>query len=88
MVARAGGYNREEFKGARGVTQGYQLSPTIFNLVVDVVVCYWVTMSLDEAEKRVRGGTRVGTKLPYSKRTTAWWRHPTPAGYSRRLTHY
>ena len=38
MVARAGGYYMEAFKGARGVTQGYPLSPTIFNVVLDAVV--------------------------------------------------
>ena len=34
------------------MTQGNPLSPTIFNVVVDVVVRHWVTMALDEAEKR------------------------------------
>ena len=41
MVARAGGYYGEAFKGARGVTQGDPLSPTIFNVVVDAVVRHW-----------------------------------------------
>ena len=52
MVVRAGGYYWEAFKGARGVMQGYPLSPTIFNAGVDAVVRHWVTMALDEAEKR------------------------------------
>ena len=38
MVARAGGYYGASFKGARGVTQGDPISPTIFNVVVDAVV--------------------------------------------------
>ena len=38
MAARAGGYNRKAFKGARGVMQGDPLSPTIFNVVVDTFV--------------------------------------------------
>ena len=38
MVARAGSYYGKGFKGDRGVTQGDPLSPTIFNVVVDVVV--------------------------------------------------
>ena len=40
MVAWAGGYFGTGFKGARGVTQGDPLSPTIFNVVVDAVVCH------------------------------------------------
>ena len=36
MVARAGGYYGEAFKGARGVTQGDPLSPTIFNVVGEI----------------------------------------------------
>ena len=56
MVARAGGYYRDDFKGAWGVTQGDLLSPTIFNVVVDVVVRHWATMALEEAEKRAERG--------------------------------
>ena len=50
MVARAAGYYRTEFGGERGVTQGNLLSPTIFNVVVDVVVRKWVNGLVDEAE--------------------------------------
>ena len=42
MAARAGGYYEAAFKGARGVTQGNPLSPTIFNEVVDAVVRHWL----------------------------------------------
>ena len=52
MVARAGGYYGTGFKGERGVTQGYPLSPTIFNVVVDAVVHHWVTLEVKEAETR------------------------------------
>ena len=38
MVVRAGGYYGTAFQGAREVTQGDPLSPTIFNVVVDAVV--------------------------------------------------
>ena len=48
MVARLGGYYRETFKGARGVTQGEPLSPTIFTGVVDEVFHHWVKMELEE----------------------------------------
>ena len=52
MAARAGGYYGTEFQGARGVTQGYLLSPTIFNVVVDAVVRNWVTVMVEGAEER------------------------------------
>ena len=56
MVAKAGGYCGEAFKGARGMTQGDPLSPTIFNVVVDAVVRHWVTLAMAEAEKRGERG--------------------------------
>ena len=46
MAERAGGYYGAAFKGDRGVTQGYLLSPTILNVVVDSVVIYWGTVML------------------------------------------
>ena len=56
MAARAGGYYGTGFKGARGVTQGDPLSPTIFNVVVDALVCHWVTLSVEDAEKKGERG--------------------------------
>ena len=50
MVEWAGGYYGTDFKGERGVTQGEQLSPTIFNMVVDAVVRHWVQGVVEEAE--------------------------------------
>ena len=44
MMAKAGGCFRRPFKGYRGVTQEDPLSPTIFNVVVDVVIRHWVTV--------------------------------------------
>ena len=44
------------FKGARGVTQGYPLYPTMFNMVVDVVVKHWVTVLIAVAEERGEHG--------------------------------
>ena len=38
MVSRAGRYYNAPFTGSRGITQGNPLSPTIFNMVVDVVI--------------------------------------------------
>ena len=51
MVARVGRYYREAFKGARGVTQGDPLSPTIFNVVVDAVVRHWIDGMVEEADE-------------------------------------
>ena len=56
MVARVGGYYGKGFRGGRGVTQGDPLSPTIFNVVVDAVVCHWVTLVVTEAEIRGERG--------------------------------
>ena len=56
MVARAGGYYGEAFKGERGVTQGDPLSPTIFNVVVDTVVRHWIEGIVDEAEEKGETG--------------------------------
>ena len=52
MVARAGGYYGTGFKGARGVTHGDPLSPTILNVVVGAVVSHWVALAVEDAEKR------------------------------------
>ena len=52
MVARAGGYYWTSFRGERGVTQGNPRPPTIFNVVVDVVVRNWVHGVVEEAEAR------------------------------------
>ena len=44
MVAWAGGYYGEPFRGKRGVTQGEPLLPIIFNVVVDAVVRHWESL--------------------------------------------
>ena len=56
MLARAGGYYWEAFKGDQGVTQGGTLSPNIFNVLVDAVVRHWVTMAMAKDEKRGERG--------------------------------
>ena len=56
MVARAGGYYGKAFKGARGVTHGNPLSPTIFNVVVDAVVQQWIDGIVGEAEEKGETG--------------------------------
>ena len=52
MVERAGGYYGAAFTGAQVVTQGNPLSSTIFNLVVDAVVCHWVFVMVEGVEER------------------------------------
>ena len=57
MMARAGGYYGEAFKGARGVTQGDPLSSTIINVVVvDAMVRHWVTVMVEGAEEQGERG--------------------------------
>ena len=56
MVARAGGYYSTAFQGVRGVTQGDPLSPTIFNVVVEMVVRHRVTVMVEGAEERGERG--------------------------------
>ena len=43
----------------RGVTQDDPLSPAIVNVVVDAVVRHWVTLAVEEAEKRKERGKEV-----------------------------
>ena len=51
MVERAGSYYRTAFQGARRVTQGDPLSPTILNVVVDEVVRHWLTVMVEGSEE-------------------------------------
>ena len=44
MISRAGRYFGLPFKGYRGMTQGYPMSPTLFNVVVDAVIYHWETV--------------------------------------------
>ena len=85
MVARAGRYYGEAFKGARGVTQGDPLSPTIFNVVVDTVVRHWIDGIVDEAGKREKRERRYNTSRRFFTPTTVWSSRWTPPG-SRALS--
>ena len=44
MVSLVGSYCVAPFKGCQGVTQGYPLSPTIFNIAVDAMIWHWVML--------------------------------------------
>ena len=48
MVAQAERYYSNPFKVHQGVTQGYPLSPTLFNMIMDAVICHWVTLFVRE----------------------------------------
>ena len=50
MVARQGGYDGDAFSPRRGVTQGDPVSPTLFNILADAVVRYWLSGSLNGCE--------------------------------------
>ena len=43
-MAKDGKYFGGPFKGYQGVMQGAPLYPTIFNVVLDAVICHWVTV--------------------------------------------
>ena len=58
MIERVGGYYGTTFQGARGVTQGYPLSSTIFNVVVNAVVIHWVTVMVEVTEEREEHGQK------------------------------
>ena len=51
MVTRAGGYYSAPLRGERGVNQGDPLPLTIFNVLVDAVVCHWESLPVAEPEE-------------------------------------
>ena len=75
MVTRDGGYFGHPFKGYRGVTKGDPLSPNIFNVVLDAVICHWV---------KVATPTELGMDDLYWQSLT-WRRTSTPTMASERL---
>ena len=85
MVARAGCYYGEAFKGARGVTQGDPLPPTIFNVVVDVVVRHWIEGLVTETEEKGETGREGRYQSAVFTPTTGWSSRRTPPG-SRTLS--
>ena len=87
MAARAGGYYGAAFKGARGVTQGDPLSPTIFNVVVDAVVRHWLEgLRTAKEEKGATGGGDISPRC--SMQMTGWSERRTPNGSRARSAHW
>ena len=62
MMAQAGGYYRSPLCGERGATQGNPLSPTIFNVVVDAVVCHWGFLVVERSREVAAGTTETGNR--------------------------
>ena len=63
MVAWAGGYYGELFPVERGVTQRDTLSPTIFNVVVDMMVRHWESLVME----RVREAAEITMATQHSR---------------------
>ena len=48
VVTHQNGYQGPHFKTTRGITQGRLISPTLFKLIVDNLVCNWLALMLDD----------------------------------------
>ena len=56
VVSQSGRYYGYPFAGNRGVTNGYPLSPTIFNKLVDTVILHWDVVVAGKAADLERFG--------------------------------
>jgi len=63
IVARQGGYHGEPFKATRGIVQGDAASPTIFIVVVDAIVRYWLSLTVDDGSEHDGLGLMVKERL-------------------------
>ena len=50
VVAKQCGYYGVPFKPTRGLTQGDIISPTLFNVVCDAIIRYWLLTVTDDHE--------------------------------------
>ena len=63
-MAQQGGFYGEPFSAGRGVTQGDLFSPTGFNVLVDAIVRYWLTLFLADGSEDMEGlGLSVSERL-------------------------
>ena len=49
------GFHGDAFGATRGVTQGDPLSPTIFNIMVDAIICCWFSLVLPGGRAEFNG---------------------------------
>ena len=60
VVAKQNGYYGDPFDVTRGVTQGDIISPTIFNIIADAVIRYWLLTVSPEPDEAISGvGERI-----------------------------
>ena len=78
MVVRVGGYYRALLRVNREVAQVDPLFPTIFNVVVDAVVCHWESLLVVEQEggdssgDKGYGAQTAGKKIPDGDNGRQW----------------
>ena len=75
-MAHAGGYYGKVFQAFRGVTQGDPLSPSIFNVFMDSVVCNQVSLVAGGAGGTDGWGGGGCFTAPYSSNRTTAGLHP------------
>ena len=63
IVARQAGSHSDPFGATRGVTQGDPVSPTIFNIVVDAVVRFWLSQETDDGSELIGLGRSVREQM-------------------------
>jgi hypothetical protein len=63
VVAKQGGHFSEPFQATRWVPQGDITSLNIFNIVVDAVIRYWLTLVLDDGSEYDGFGRTVREQL-------------------------
>jgi len=103
IVARQGGFYRDPFRATcGGVTQGNIIFPTIFNVVVDAIVQYWLSLVIDDSSEVDGLGMMVQEWLVLfyvddgliASRNAEWlqmvierlWSYSSALGYGRILT--
>eukprot|EP00978_Attheya_sp_CCMP212_P003779 scaffold8023_cov54-Attheya_sp.AAC.7 len=52
IIVKASGYHGTPFQATRGVTQGDPVPPTIFNIMVDAVIRYWLSLACGKDASR------------------------------------